>query len=422
MSIEELLQETLHDRATHVADDDDLGPQVIRRARGRRGRRVTVGMSAVVLVVIVVVLTITATLQRTTRIAPDPRATAVPSVSPKTPAASIPGLVTTYQVAQGLPPSAGVASGAPISVTPRLEVRGATTYLVTPTAAVALPATVNGARSIQPAGPNWVVFTVSSDYTGGDSDTAARILVVSPSGVVRALVTDDVRSIAVSPDGAQVASVETVETRTVWSVTLVVRRIADGAVLRKVPLPYGSRGEWPYEALSWTTDGIVASNQSGSITVAGATVLVRDKTVTDEAPITGIYRVPLSTDGYVTSASGGSTCLSFSASSTTPATSEGILCGRVGSITVLSSGLALVLFTDTDGSQAVVADPVSRMVTVLTLPPEVYNAALIGAVADGARTVLVPDYTTKTWWRWDVVSNTVETAPLPSGAKAAISW
>jgi len=79
--------------------------------------------------------------------------------------------------------------------------------------------------------------------------------------------------------------------------------------LRKVPLPYGSRGEWPYEALSWTTDGIVASNQSGSITVAGATVLVRDKTVTDEAPITGIYRVPLSTDGYVTSASGGSNLL-----------------------------------------------------------------------------------------------------------------
>jgi hypothetical protein len=89
---------------------------------------------------------------------------------------------------------------------------------------------------------------------------------------------------------------------------------------------------------------------------------------------------------------------------------------------VLSSGLVLVLFTDTDGSQAAVADPVSRTVTVLTVPAEVYTAALVGAVAEGATTVLVPDYTTKTWWRWDVVNNTVETAPLPSGAIAAISW
>jgi len=91
MSIEELLQETLHDRATHVADDDDLGPQVIRRARGRRGRRVTVGMSAVVLVVIVVVLTITATLQRTTRIAPDPARLPFPASRRRRPLRRSPG-------------------------------------------------------------------------------------------------------------------------------------------------------------------------------------------------------------------------------------------------------------------------------------------------------------------------------------------
>jgi hypothetical protein len=423
MSIEELIRETLDDRATHVTADDNLAVQIVRRARGRRGRRAALGIFAVVIVVIVVVLTFTQTLPHTTRVAPDPRATAVPSLSPRTPAASIPGLVTTYPTVQGPAPRTAAAAGTAIAVSPRVERRGTTTWLVTQTSSVALPASVNGARSIQSAGSSWIVFTVSSDYTGGDTDPGARILVVSSSGAVRSLVTDDVRSIALSPDGTQIASVETVETRTVWSVTLIVRRIADGAVIRKVPLPYGSRGEWPYEALSWTTDGIVASNQSGSITVAGATVLVRDKTVTDEAPITGMYRVPLSIDGYVTSASGGSTCLSFSASSTTtPATSESILCGRVGSITVLSSGLGLVLFTDTDGSQAVVADPVSRKVTVLTVPPEVYTAALVGAVAEGATTVLVPDYTTKTWWRWDVVANTVETAPLPSGAKAAISW
>lgn len=35
---------------------------------------------------------------------------------------------------------------------------------------------------------------------------------------------------------------------------------------------------------------------------------------------------------------------------------------------------------------------------------------------------LVPDYAAKAWWRWDVVANTLEAAPLPSGATAAISW
>jgi hypothetical protein len=419
MSIEELLQETLDEQATRVTGDDDLAPQVIRRARGRRGW----GISAVVIVVIVVVLTITSTLQRTTTVAPDPRATAVPSVAPKTPAASIPGLVTTYPTVQGPTPRTAAAAGAAIAVSPRVERRGTTTWLVTPTSSVALPASVNGARSIQSAGSDWIVFTVSTDFTGGDTDPGARILVVSSNGAVRSLVTDDVRSVAVSPDGTQVASVETVETRSTWTVTLVVRRISDGGVVRKVALPYGSRGEWPYEALSWTTDGIVASIHSGAMTVAGGTVLVRQNVVTDEAPVTGIYRVPLSTDGYVTSASGGSTCLGFSASSTTtPATSESILCGRVGSITVLASGLVLVLFTDTDGSQAVVADPVLRTVTLLTLPPEIQNAALVGAVAEGATTVLIPVPLSGAWWRWDVVSNTAETAPLPSGSNAAINW
>jgi len=82
----------------------------------------------------------------------------------------------------------------------------------------------------------------------------------------------------------------------------------------------------------------------------------------------------------------------------------------------------LVTLTDADGSQALVADTVAGTVTLLTVPPVVQKAALIGAVAETATKVLVPDYRSGVWWRWDVVSNTVETAPLPSGTNAAISW
>jgi len=422
MSIEELLQETLDERATHVPADEDLAQHVIRRASGRRGRRVAVGMSAVAIVVIVVVLAITQTEPRNTRVVPDPRATAVPSVGPTTPMASISGLVTTYRTVQGPEPRTAAAAGAAISVTPRVERRGTTTWLVTPTTSVALPTSVNGVRSIQPAGSSWVVFTISNAFTGGDTDPSAQILVVSASGAVKSLVTGAVRSVAVSMAGTEVASVETVE-RPTWSVTLVVRRLADGGVVRKVALPYGQAGEWPYGALAYTPEGIVASNQSGAITVAGGTVLVRQSVVTDEAPVTGIYWVPSSMDRYVTSASGGSTCLGFSVkSTTTSATSASIVCGHLGGITLLENGLVLVTLTDADGSQALVADTVVGTVTLLTVPPVVQKAALIGAVAETATKVLVPDYGSGVWWRWDVVSNTVETAPLPSGTNAAISW
>ena len=416
MSIEELLRETLDERATRVTGDDDLGQTVIRRASGRRGRLVFLGLSALVIVVIVVVLTIVKTAPRNTAVLPDPRATATPSVSPPTPAASISGA---YRVVQGPQPGTKATNGVPISVTPRIEVRGTTVNLVTPRGTAALPLSVNGARSIQAAGSNWVVFTVSSDFTGGDTDPGAQILIVSSSGAVRALVTDDVRSVAVSPDGTQVASVETVETRTVWSVTLVVRRIADGGVVRKVSLPYGSRGEWPYDTLVWTSDGILASNQSGSTTVAGATVLVKGTVVTDLAPITGIYRVASSTDLFVTVSTPPETCLSDWLPAAAPVT---ILCGHLGDVTPLGKERVLVQVADSNQTQAVLADTTTGTVALLTVPPALQQVYLNGLVADTATSVLVPDSTTKSWWRWDVVANTVEAAPLPDGAKAAISW
>ncbi len=419
MSIEELLRETLDERATPVTGDDDLALHVIRRAHGRRGRRVAVGMSAVVIVVIVVVLTITQTMQRNSRVVPDPRGTAVPSVGPMTPVASFPGLLTGYRSVQGAEPRTSAAAGAAISVTPRVERRGTPTWFVTPTTSIALPPSVNGARSIQPAGSSWVVFTMSTDFTGGDTDPGAQILIVSSSGVVRALVTDDVRSVAVSPDGTQVASVETVETRSTWSVTLVVRRIADGGIVRKAALPYGQRGEWPYESLVWTADGILASNQFGSSSVAGATVLVNQNVVTDEAPITGVYPVPSSTELLVTRTKSGSTCLSSWVPAAAPIE---ILCGDLGVVTPLGNGRVLVVPFASDGSRAFVADTVSRTLTLLKLPVGVQEAFLVGAVAETATTVLVPVLQSGAWWRWDVLSNTAETAALPSGTTAAISW
>jgi hypothetical protein len=241
MSIEELLRETLDERVARVTGDEDLAENVIRRSRGRRGRRAVAGLSALVVVVIVVVLTLAQTAPRNTAVVPDPRATAVPSVSPITPLGSISGVDTTYRILQGPQPSTKASGGAPISVTPRVERRGTTTWLVTPTTSVALPTSVNGARSIQQAGSSWVVFTVSNAYTGGDTDPYAQILVVSASGAVKSLVTGAVRSVAVNLDGTQVASVETVE-RPTWSVTLVVRRLADGGVVRTVALPYGQPG------------------------------------------------------------------------------------------------------------------------------------------------------------------------------------
>src|SRR5664280_42198 len=141
------------------------------------------------------------------------------------------------------------------------------------------------------------------------------------------------------------------------------------AVRRSCIHPEGRRGEQPV----------------GAITVAGGTVLVRQSVVTDEAPVTGIYWVPSNMDRYVTSVSGGSTCLGFSVkSTTTSATSATIVCGHLGGITVLEHGLVLVTLTDADGSQALVADTVAGTVTLLTVPPVVQKAALIGAVAETA--------------------------------------
>jgi hypothetical protein len=264
-----------------------------------------------------------------------------------------------------------------------------------------------------------VVFTVSSDFTGGDTDPGAQILVVSPSGDVRALATDAVRSIAVSPDGTQVASVETVETKSTWSVTLVVRRIGDGGVVRKVPLPYGSRGEWPYETLVWTSDGILASNQSGAVTADGATVLVRESVITDETPITGIYPVPSSTDLFVTFTNAGATCLSKWLPASAPVA---ILCGSFGVVTPLGNGRVLLQLAASDGQHALLADTRAGTVTVLLESPALQQLFLVDPVVDSATTVLVPDFATKTWWRWDVVANTLESAPLPAGAKVVLSW
>jgi hypothetical protein len=422
MSIDELLRETLDERAARVGGDEDLATNVLRRSRNARTRGAVVGLSTLAVVVIVVVLTLTQMTSRNTAVVPDPRATASPSVGPGAPQSSISGVSTTYRILQGPVPTLPTV-GTPIAVTPRVERRGAATWLVTPTTSVALPPSVNQARSIQPAGSGWVVFTVSTGYTGGDTDLGAQILVVSSSGTVVSFATGALRSVAVSPDGAQVAYVETVETSSTWSVTLVVRRIADGGVVRKVALPYGQRGEWPYSALAWTPVGIFASNQSGAVTAPGGTVLVRGDSVTEEAPITGIYRDPASADLYVTSSSAGSTCLGYAIkATTTPATSATILCGHLGAVTPLENGRVLVLLADTDGKQAVLADTVAGTLTLLTMPPGLQLGYTVGFPAESGTSVLVLDVGNNVWWRWKVLTNAVETAPFPSGTNAVLSW
>ena len=424
MSIEELLRETLDERATRVRGDDDVAAKVIHRVRGRRGRRVFIGLSALVIVVIVVVLTITWTLPRNGRVSPDPRATAVPSVSPTNGTAT--GSATTdvtFRVVQGPLPT-GSGPGAAIGILPRVELRGSVTWFVAGGVSVALPATVAGSRGIAVTAAGWVISTISSSFTGGDTDAGAQILTVSNTGVVRTLTTGAIRSMAVSPDGTQVADVETTE-RPLWTVQLVTRRLSDGALVGTVGLSYGSPGSWPYPSLLWTPDGIVASNPFLTTPAPGATVLVHGATITDLAPVLGVFAVPGGADVVEVVQHADRACVRQVASVASPLAAPLAWCGSIETVVPLGDGLILVAPKVTGGAapqDVWVVDTRASTVTELPVDPALQATNLRTVVALTGTSVLVDDLATGDWLRWDVVKNNVEVAPLPSGAKAAISW
>jgi hypothetical protein len=277
---------------------------------------------------------------------------------------------------------------------------------------------VNGAREILPSLSGWIVYTVSATFTGGDTDAGAQILAVSSTGEVRSLVTGAVRSVAVSPDGNQIASVETTEKP--WTVRLVVRQISDGAEVRRVTLPYGQPGEWPYSALLWTSAGILASNQSGAVSAPGASVLVRRDAVTDLAPVTGIYQKSGDTELFATVVDAGRECIGGIA---IPSSDPLVLsCGAFGAVTPLGKGRLLISMFASDGKDAFLVDLDQATVTRLVLPDEVGNSFLATVYPETDATVLVTNLTSNRWLRWNVVTNTVEQAPLPVGASSVITW
>ena len=415
MNIEELLQETLDERATRVTGDEELAQNVMRRARGRRGRRAAVGLTALLVVVIVIVLAMAATMPRNGKVVPDPRATAVPSVDPTTSAV--------YRVVEGPQPIA-TSNGAAIGLLPRVELRGSVTWFVGAGLSVALPATVAGSRGIAATESGWVISTVSDSFTGGDTDAGAQILAVSRSGQIRPLFTGAIRSIAVSPDGMQVADVETTE-RPQWSVRMVARQISDGRVIRTVGLPYGQPGSWPYPSLVWTSDGIVASNPSSATSVAGATVLVQGTSITDLAPVIGVFAVPGSSAVIEVVADTDRTCVRRVASVASLPVGSWFWCGPVDSVIPLGGGLTLIKATVAGGAapqEVWVVDENAATVTKVPVAPSLQATNLRTMVALTGTSVLVDDVVPGDWLRWDVVKNSLEVAPLPSGTNAVITW
>lgn len=443
MNIEELLRRTLIERAARVPSDGDLAQNIIRQAHSRRGHRLLAGLFALLTVVVVVALAIAQNITTHRSVAPDPRSTATPSITTQTPTpttsskASSQGFTTNYRVIQGPDPITKSAGGAPIAVTPRSELRSTKAfvstsgyessqmaYLVTPTSSVALPDTVAQARSIQQAGTDWMVFTMSDSFTGGDTDADAKILIVSPEGGIRTLSTDVLRSVTVNPDGTEVASVETflAEERqegTTMSVQLVIRRIADGKVVRRVDLPRALRGSWPYGTLVWTDDGILVSDGYLPEAKTASTLLIRGSIVTEEAATVAVVEAPPSRDLFAWFSNAGSMCLT---SWTAGATPKAILCGDLSEfVTHLGEGRVLLNFADWDSTRSLVVDTRAHTVTVLQRPTALEHSYLAEAVMESATSVLAQDEK-QTWWRWDIETNTAENAPLPTGVLNALRW
>lgn len=424
MSFDDQVRTTLAERAATVSGDPDLATTIIEQARTSRRRSWLVrGLVSVLSILVVIVLIATNVFGRDRVTGPDPRATGRPAQTTPVPTGlstnattTSSGITTPYRVVDGpAPTSAG--TGSPISLLPRVERRGSTTWFAAPGVSVALPSSVNGARMVLPAVAGWIIYTVSAAFTGGDTDAEAQILAVSSAGGVRSLVTGAVRSVAVSPDGNQVASVETTERP--WTVRLVVRQISDGAEVRRVTLPYGQPGEWPYSALLWTSAGILASNQSGAVSVPGASVLVKQDAVTDLPPVTGIFQKPGDTETFATVVDAGRECIGAIA---IPSSDPLVLtCGAFGAVTPLGKGRLLISLFASDGKDAFLLDVDQATVTRLTLPDEVANAFL-AVYPETDATVLVTNLTSNGWLRWNVVTNTVERAALPAGASSVITW
>lgn len=425
MTIEEMVTRTLADRARDIQAADDLASSVIRRGT-RRTRWLVVTLIVLVTVALVSASIVTYGTRRYSRTGPDPRATGVPvsTATPSQASATGPSVATptvriTSSYRQLIGPEPTVAgTGAAISVMPRLERRGQRMWFVAPGVSVMLPATVGGTRSISAAGTGWIIFTISADFTGGDTDPGAQILFVTGGGGLRTLVTGAVRSVAVSPDGTQVASVETTDQP--WAVRLLVRQIANAGLVRTVVLPTLERGSWPYRSLAWNSAGIVATNQTTNLAAAGLSVLVQSQTVTDLQPVTGVFPLPGTDELYATSSQGsGRVCVG---GITLPATDPPTYaCGPFGIVTPLSSGRLLVTLLDGAGTEAAAISAKDRTVTLLRLPALLAQGYLMEVVPETATTVLVKA-TSGTWWRWDVERNTAEPAPLPAGVDSVFSW
>lgn len=423
MSFDDEVRAALAARSDVIRDDPELAATVVARAqKSRRRAWLLRALIAVLSILVAVVLVTTNVFGRSRVTGPDPRGTGQP-VRTATPAVSTSPtasakVTTPYLTVDGPAPTVN-GTGAAVSLVPRVERRTSGTWFVTSGVSMVLPTSVNGARKIEVAGSGWILLTVSDTFTGGDSDPGAQILAISSTGSVRSLVTGDVRSLAVSPDGTQVASVETTDRP--WTVRLLVRSISNASVVRTVSIPFGQSGQWPYKVLLWTSIGILASNQSRGITQPRASIVVQQDTVTDLASVTGFFQLPGQTNNtFATFAQAGLTCVGSLPApvSDTPVMS----CGPFGNVTPLGKGLLLVTLVDSDGKQAVLIDVAKSTLTRLTLPDPVAKTYLNEAFAETATTVLVPDFETKVWLRWDVVQNSVEQAPLPAGASSVITW
>ena len=138
MSIEELLRETLEEQANRVRGLDDLAKKVIRRAHSRRMGRAMFGLAALVVVMIVVILTINQVMARTSKVFPDPRGTAEPSVSQPSPVATPATGTSDFRIVEGPRPTELLTGGA-VNLLPRGERRGQQTWFVAPGVSLPLP-------------------------------------------------------------------------------------------------------------------------------------------------------------------------------------------------------------------------------------------------------------------------------------------
>ena len=421
MSIEELLRETLEAQANRVRGLDDLAKKVIRQAHSRRMGRAMFGLAALVIVMIVVILTINQVMARTSKVFPDPRGTAEPSVSQPSPVATPATGTSDFRIVEGPRPTELLTGGA-VNLLPRGERRGQQTWFVAPGVSLPLP-TGAPLTGLQATAFGWVFMTLGSTPDGASSDPVYQVIAVSREGATRSLATGAVRSMAVSPDGTQLADVQIMQSP--LSVHLVVRQISDGKLLRTVALPAQQPSTGAYPSLVWTSDGIVASDPYYGPSAPGAALLIQGQSVKDLAPITHVLAIPGSSDVMATTWEAGRTCVRREATLGSVPTGPTLWCGEVNSVMPLGNGLTLITEKAVGGvtpTEAFVVNERTQTVAGLTLAADLRANVLQQVVADAGSTVLVPDLAFVRWIRWDVVTNTVELAAYPDGTTGVITW